>query len=112
MIFVSFTIVHVAGLTQKISDILTYRYVDPAAFDPDDRSQVGLPCLQHHCTVANMFVLCQTTIHDPYLGYDVPDTGLRHERGRGGHGEQLPDPSSCKQMAEPALRETPRVSPC
>jgi len=30
------------GLTQKINDILTYRYVDPAAFDPDDRSQVTM----------------------------------------------------------------------
>ena len=30
----------VAGLTQKFSDILTYRYVDPATFNADDTSQV------------------------------------------------------------------------
>ena len=30
----------VAGLTQKFSDILTYRYVDPATFNADDSSQV------------------------------------------------------------------------
>ena len=32
--------VTVAGLTQKFTDILTYRYVDPAYFNTDDTSQV------------------------------------------------------------------------
>ena len=30
----------VPGLTQKITDILTHKYVDPASFDPDNREQV------------------------------------------------------------------------
>ena len=32
--------VSVAGLTQKFTDILTYRHVDPAYFNTDDTSQV------------------------------------------------------------------------
>ena len=31
----------VAGLTQKFTDILTYRYVDPGTFNADDTSQVS-----------------------------------------------------------------------